>query len=520
MSYIVPFQSVALFEQTFSHQINRKTGKIEDRDFVFNRHFGEGKENLPVEADRYRLIWMPGCPHSNKAVITLRLLGLDRVISIGECGILRDPRGWVFSEDIGEVDPVLKIHYLDDAYLKGDPDFVGRSTVPAIVDIPSGKVVQNEAWDIPRYLVTDWRKFHKENAPDLYPKEQRKEIDTWSAFINGKINAYACGFARDQDTFDEGYRMYFGAMEELEKRLAARRFVNGDYITLSDIHLYVALIRFHVNYHLVFGVNRKRLQDYPNLWGYVRDLYQTPAFYEYTKLEWIKRHYQLSPHMRAKQGNVYGLVGTGPDNRELLAPTEREKLSRDPEHKFTYETETREVFLHRDEKEELRYLSEYLGKPLEKAGDATDQNELNRWSDQVQDAFAAINERLTKRRFLLGEKITEADRLLYQTLLRFDNIYFYLYRLNFAKTYDYPGIRRYEEELSGIPDIAGSIDIVAEKNRAYLDLDEFRNPYHLIFRGPENTEDFTAHRTQEEAAKDRAPEPGTACQWHPAKKEQ
>ncbi|MGN1023418.1 MAG: glutathione S-transferase C-terminal domain-containing protein, partial [Lachnospiraceae bacterium] len=418
MSYIVPFQSIGLFEQTFSHQINKKTGKIEDREFVFHKHFGDAPGDLPVEADRYRLIWMPGCPHSNKAVITLRLLGLDRVISIGECGVLRDPRGWVFSEDIGEVDPVLKIHYLDDAYLKADPDFVGRSTVPAIVDIPSGKVVQNEAWDIPRYLVVDWKKFHKENAPDLYPQEKREEIDAWSDFINGKINAYACGFARDQETFDEGYRMYFDAMEELEERLGTQRFVNGDYITLSDIHLYVALIRFHINYHLVFGVNKKRLQDYPNLWGYVRDLYQTPAFSEYTKLEWIKRHYQLSPHMRAKQGNVYGLMGTGPDNRELFVPAGREKLSRDPGNKFVYEKENRKIFAHRSVEDEITYLREYLLKPLDLAGKATYQNELNRWSDQVKDAFEAIDGRLAGRKFLLGEKVTEADRLLYQTLLR------------------------------------------------------------------------------------------------------
>ena len=97
MSYIVPFQSIALFENTFKNQINKETGKVENRKFVFDKLFGDSKDNLPVEADRYRLIWMPGCPHSNKAVITLRLLGLDRVISIGECGVLRDPRGWVIS---------------------------------------------------------------------------------------------------------------------------------------------------------------------------------------------------------------------------------------------------------------------------------------------------------------------------------------------------------------------------------------------------------------------------------------
>ena len=194
MSYIVPFQTIGLFENTFRHQINKKTGKIDDREFVFNRHFGPGDNDLSIESDRYRIIWMPGCPHSNKAVITARLLGLDRVISIGECGILRDPRGWVFSEDLGEVDPVLKIHYLDDAYLKGDPDFTGRSTVPAIVDIKTGAVVQNEAWDIPKYLIVDWKQYHKENSPDLYPVSLREEIDETNEFSKTKVNAYECGF--------------------------------------------------------------------------------------------------------------------------------------------------------------------------------------------------------------------------------------------------------------------------------------------------------------------------------------
>ena len=244
MSYIEPFQGIELFERTFRRQINKSTGVVENRKFVFDKLFGDGAGNLPVEADRYRLIWMPGCPHSNKAVITLRLLGLDRVISIGECGVLRDPRGWVFSEDIGEVDPVLKIHYLDDAYLKGDPEFTGRSTVPAIIDVNTGAVVQNNPWDIPKYFVLDWKKFHKENAPDLYPEKLREEIDEWSDYINKEVNAYGCGFARNQENFDTAFESYFKSLDTLEKRLETRRFVNGDYITLSDIHLYYDVFLF------------------------------------------------------------------------------------------------------------------------------------------------------------------------------------------------------------------------------------------------------------------------------------
>ena len=481
MSNIVPFQSIALFENTFRHQINKDSGKIEDRKFVFDKHFGDGPENLPVEPDRYRLIWMPGCPHSNKAVITLRLLGLDKVISIGECGILRDPRGWVFSEDLGEVDPVLKIHYLDDAYLKGDPDFTGRSTVPAIADIKSGAVVQNEAWEIPKYLITDWERFHKENAPDLYPNAIQGEIDGLIPVIK-LVNAYACGFARNQESFDEGYKSYFKVLDQLEERLSRKRFLHGDFITLSDIHLFVALIRFHINYHLVFGVNKKRLEDYPNLWGYTRDLYQTEGFYEYTKLEKIKEHYQLSPHMRAKLGNVYGLLGVGPDNSKLLAPTGREKLSGNPKQRFVYKNSGNK---HDDVNEEIRYLKEELINPIERAGKATFQTELERWAHIEEDTLKEIDKRLSGRRFLTGNEVTEADRLLYQTLLKHDYIYYYLYKLNFAKTYDYENIRRYEKDLDGIEAIVSSIDIEKEKEEAFNNLPDERNPYHLVFRGPE-----------------------------------
>lgn len=486
MSYITPFQTVELFEHTFKHQIDKKTGRVNQRKFVFDKTFGDGEDQLPVVPDKYRLIWMPGCPHSNKAIIVLRLLGLDRVISVGEAGILRDPRGWVFSEDLGEVDPVLKVHYLDDVYLKGDPEFTGRSTVPCIADETTGSAVENDPINIPKYFVRDWKKYHKEKAPDLYPEELRDEIDELSLFINKRINAYKCGFARNQETFDEGYRSYFEAMDELEERLRTRRFINGDYITLSDIHLYVALVRFQVNYHLVFGVNKKRLQDYENLWGYTRDLYQTKAFREYTKLEWIKKHYQLSPHMRAKLGNVYGITGIGPDNSLWELPTDRKQLSEDPEHKFRYEAEDRPEYAHTDAETELNYIKEYVVKPIRKAGEATYQNEYERWAYQLKDALELIDERLSQKKYLLGDVPAEADRLLYQTLLRLDHIYFYIYKLNFAKSFDYANIKRYVDDLSRIPDIAGSIDIEKEKEEAFLGLEDERNPYHLIFRGPEN----------------------------------
>ena len=486
MSYVVPFQGLWLFEDTFKRQINSKTGVVETRKYIFDRHFGEGEDKIPVVPDRYRLIWMAGCPYSNKAVITLRLLGLDRVISVGECGVLRDPRGWVFSEDIGEVDPVLKIHYLDDAYLKADPEFTGRSTVPAVIDIESGKVVENDPTNLPKYFVTEWKQYHKENAPDLYPERYREEIDEWSDYINREVDAYRCGFAREQEVYDRGYDRFFEALDTLDDRLKDRRFINGDYISLSDLHLYVALIRFHINYHLVFGVNKKRLQDYENLWGYVRDIFGIQTFREYTKLEWIKRHYQLSPHMRAKLGNVQGLMGVGPDDSQLYVPSNRDRLSADPENVFTYEEEIRPEFLHKDDKTEKEYIDNYIIYPIRKASVSKDQNELNRWAYLLRDAFTEIDHRLGKSRYLLGDEIHEADELLYRTIIRYDHIYYYLYKLNLFKSFDFKNIGRYTDELGKIDRIRESIDIQREKEKAFGELDDDRNPYHLVFKGPES----------------------------------
>ena len=488
MSYIVPFQTIGLFENTFKHQINKTSGKIEDREFVFNRHFGIGQDNLPIEKDRYRIIWMPGCPHSNKAVITARLLGLDSVISIGECGILRDPRGWVFSEDLGEVDPVLKIHYLDDAYLKGDPGFVGRSTVPAIVDIKTGAVVQNEAWDIPRYLIVDWKKYHKENASDLYPVSLRGDIDETIEFIKTKVNAYACGFARNREDYDKGYEMFHNALDELEERLSFKRFLHGDYITLSDIHLYVALIRFYINYHLVFGVNKKRLNEYHNLFAYTSELFKTDGFYEFTDLEKIKKHYQLSAHMRAKQGNVYGLIGTGPDYRELFEKGDRDKLSKDPGNLYLREGNDgfySEFYLHKDVDEEIKYLNKFVIKPMENAGKSTFQTDLNRWGATLKDSLKTIDERLSGQKYLLSNDISEADKLLYITLKRLDYIYYHLYKLNDFKSFDFVNLKRFESDYEAEKGNQDIINILKEKEEAYLNLDETRNPYGIVFKGPE-----------------------------------
>jgi len=327
--------SISLFEKTFNHQI-QKDGEIKTQENLFRKKFGDGPNEWPVEPNRYRLIWMPGCPHAQKVVITRKLLGLDKVISLATTGVFRTEKGWVFSEDPGEVDPVLGIHYIHDLYIKEDPEFIGRPTVPIIADEITGKGVNNDHFWIPIYFNTAWKAYHKKNAPDLYPIDRREEIDLLNDFIYKRVNegVYAVGFARSQEAYEKAFDRLFEALDILEARLENQRYLFGDYITDSDVRLYPTLARFDVVYYQVFRTNRNRIKDFKNLWAYAKDLYQIEAFKESTDFETIKIHYQLSPHLKPLWGNIYSLLAIGPDVTGWELPHGRERLSKTPNDKF------------------------------------------------------------------------------------------------------------------------------------------------------------------------------------------
>jgi putative glutathione S-transferase len=337
MDDLKSFRDVGYFEKTFSHQI-AKDGEIKPQPCLFTKRFGGGEGENPVESGRYRLIWMPGCPHAHKVVITRKLLGLEDAISLGTTGIYRTEKGWAFTEDPEGLDPILKIHYLHDIYTRENPEYAGRSTVPIIVDAKTGKGANNDHFWLSVYLSTDWKAFHKKDAPNLYPEPLREEIDRLNRFILERINegVYSCGFARSQQALEEACWMFFNALDMLEGLLSKRRFLFGDYITDADIRVYPSLVRFFVTYYQVFRVNRKRLEDYPSLWAYARDLYQTEGFYDTTCFDLIKRHYQLSPHLRPLWGNKYGIVAKGPDTSIWNLAHGREDLSKDRENKFCH----------------------------------------------------------------------------------------------------------------------------------------------------------------------------------------
>ena len=275
-----------------------KSGKFVRQKNRFDTPFGEEEGQLPVEAGRYRLLWAPVCPWAHRSIIVRKLLGLEDVISVGKA----DPKrpnvsrsDWAFTLDEGDVDPVLGIHYISEVYLNADPDYQGRFTVPALVDLKTKKVVNNDYFHLTLYFETAWKKYHKPGAPDLYPEELREEIDTLNDIIFREVNngVYKAGFARNQEAYEEAYHMVFNRLDWLEERLADRRYLFGDKITESDVRLYVTLARFDVAYHNIFRVNKKRLRDYDNLWAYARDLYQTPGFGDTTDFAAIKKHYHV-----------------------------------------------------------------------------------------------------------------------------------------------------------------------------------------------------------------------------------
>lgn len=290
-----------------------KDGSFKRQKNRFTTPFGEGEGELPVEAGRYRILWAPVCPWAHRSIIVRSLLGLEDVISVGTLDPVRpeNPNDWAFTLDKDNVDPVLGYHFLSEAYLKADPGYTGRFTVPSVVDLTTGAVVNNDYFNLTRYWETAWKKYHKPGAPDLYPEELREEIDELNDILFHEINngVYKTGFARSQEAYEKNYNLVFNRLDILEERLSDQRFLFGDRITESDVRLYVTLARFDVAYYNGFLVNKKMLKDYPNLWRYARDLYSIPAFGKTTDFEAIKKHY----HLCAVATNPNKILPKGPD---------------------------------------------------------------------------------------------------------------------------------------------------------------------------------------------------------------
>jgi putative glutathione S-transferase len=295
----------------FGKETSKRGEFVRQQNRFTDRITADGSSGWKAEPGRYRLVVCLACPWAHRSLIVRGLLGLDDAISLAVVDPVRDERGWRFTLDDGDRDPVLGIEYLSEAYLKTDPTFSGRVTVPAIVDVETGKVVTNDYPRITLDLSTEWREFHEPGAPDLYPEALRAEIDEVIEPIFRNVNngVYRCGFAGSQEAYEEAYDALFAELDRLSERLSHQRYLVGDQLTEADIRLFTTLVRFDAVYHGHFKCNRNKLTEMPVLWAYARDLFQTPGFGETVDFDHIKRHYYYTHDAI----NPTRIVPKGPD---------------------------------------------------------------------------------------------------------------------------------------------------------------------------------------------------------------
>jgi putative glutathione S-transferase len=299
-----------------------------DTDYITTRITETGDSGFPVEPGRYRLVAARACPWANRAIIVRRLLGLEDALSMGLCGPTHDERSWRFDLDPGGRDPVLGIERLQEAYLARDPSYAKGVTVPAMVDVPSGQVVTNDFAQITVDLSTQWQKFQRDGAPDLLPDAVADEMTSVMERVYTDVNngVYRCGFASTQRAYEAAYDRLFAALDWLEERLTERRFLMGGSITEADVRLFTTLARFDAVYHGHFKCNRNKLTEMPALWGYARDLFQTPGFGDTIDFVQIKTHY----YVVHSSINPSQIVPAGPDPSGWLTPHHREQLGGAP----------------------------------------------------------------------------------------------------------------------------------------------------------------------------------------------
>jgi len=268
-----------------------------------------GAGDFPAAAGRYVLYVAMNCPWAHRTLLMRRLKRLEPVIEVAVVLPERRERGWAFGEEPGcTPDPVHGFHYLRDAYEHVDPAYDGRVTVPLLWDRERDTIVSNESADIIRMFNAAFAAFTAEQT-DYYPPPLRPAIDATNAFVYEHVNngVYRCGFARSQAAYEEAYDALFAALDELEGRLAHSRYLTGERLTEADWRLFPTLARFDAAYHGAFKCNRNRLVDFPNLWGYTRELYQLPGIAETVNLAHIKRGY-----WRQGERNPTGIIPKGP----------------------------------------------------------------------------------------------------------------------------------------------------------------------------------------------------------------
>lgn len=282
----------------------------------------DGSSGLPAVPGRYHLYVSLACPWAHRTIITRKLKKLEAAIGMTVVDPVRDERGWRFTE--AEPDPLHGWRFLSEAYTATDPRYDARVTVPVLWDKETERIVSNSDDDIMRMFETEFDAYGDAGL-NLYPAKLRGEIDSLNELLYETVNdgVYRAGFATSQHAYEAGAYRLFETLDAMEERLTSRRYLFGSQPVESDWRFFVTLIRFDPVYYVHFKCNLRRIADYPNLYGYLRDLYQIDGIAETVNFDHIKRHYYCTHD----DINPTGIVPIGP-LQDLDSPHGRERLSR------------------------------------------------------------------------------------------------------------------------------------------------------------------------------------------------
>ncbi len=283
----------------------------------------DGQPGFKAEAGRYHLYVSLACPWAHRTLIYRKLKGLESLIDVSVVSWLMADHGWTFDRSTGSSGDALdNDRYLHQRYTRDDPRYNGRVTVPLLWDRKQQRIVNNESSELIRIFNRAFDHLTGSSL-DLYPQPLRGEIDALNARIYPAVNngVYRAGFATSQEAYEEAFAQVFSTLDWLERRLDKLRYLTGEYLTEADWRLFTTLIRFDAVYHGHFKCNLRRIEDYPNLSNWLRELYQWPGIADTVDYRHIKGHYYQSH----RQINGNGIVPQGPA-LQLERAHDRERL--------------------------------------------------------------------------------------------------------------------------------------------------------------------------------------------------
>ncbi len=272
----------------------------------------------PVASPRYRLYVGMSCPWAHRTLVVRALKGLENAIAVSVAYPSTDSGIWLLKETEFGCNTVPELYKL------AQPGYQGRSTVPILWDDETKNIINNESAEIIEILNSQFNEFATNPTLDLYPEALREQIDNWNKKIYPAVNngVYRCGFAQTQTAYELACNELFTVLDEIDAVLENNRYLCGQQLTLADVRLFTTLFRFDIVYYGLFKCNRRRIQDYKNLGGYLRDIYQLPGIANTCDLEQVKKDYY---------GNLFplnpgGMIPLGQDLNYLLEPHHRENL--------------------------------------------------------------------------------------------------------------------------------------------------------------------------------------------------